>query len=250
EFRDPTYLSVPGLGRFDVNFVAKFGSFEGRVDIPEDARSKDYDVYLRISGASPYLGSFTVGDPRLPTAGLTINAPEWALPTANVTVQVVARSLIGPAVGGATMKLDWRIEGHDGKEELASQEEITTNSTGVATVVINLANLAETPSLRSSLAIDVQWVGPTRELIEESSSVKLRLANIKVTHIRSLETDVPGVGFGVATDVKDLQGSKVDKAVAINLVDVQKDLERAWEAQSAGPGRLSAVATAPLEGEV
>lgn len=33
------------------------------------------------------------------------------MPTANITVEMVTKSLIGVAVGGATMKLEWRIVG-------------------------------------------------------------------------------------------------------------------------------------------
>lgn len=68
--------------------------------------------------------------------------------------------------------LDLSLSGHRGEEDLRGQQNITTDESGKALATINLGGLKEVPSLGSTLRISVQWVGPTRELIKESASVK------------------------------------------------------------------------------
>lgn len=76
-------LYVSDIGSFPVNSSLKFGSFEGKIEVPEDAAPTEYYVQLRKdcgnSGGEflEYLETFTVGDPRLPTATLEINVPSW-----------------------------------------------------------------------------------------------------------------------------------------------------------------------------
>lgn len=69
---------------------------------------------------------------------------------------------------------DWFpfVSGHRGEERFDGQQDITTDDSGKAFAVIDLNALKEAPTLGSTLRIDVQWVGPTRELIEESASVE------------------------------------------------------------------------------
>ena len=64
------------------------------------------------------------------------------------------------------------VSGHRGKERFDGQQDVTTDDSGEALAVIDLGALKEAPTLGLTLKIDVQWVGPTRELIEESASVE------------------------------------------------------------------------------
>lgn len=68
--------------------------------------------------------------------------------------------------------LDLSLLGHRGEENLRGQKNITTDESGRALATISLGGMKEVPSLGSTLSINVQWVGPTRELIKESASVK------------------------------------------------------------------------------
>lgn len=83
-------LRVMELGEFAVNASTKFGSFEAKIEVPEDANPTQYSIELykncRRLGKSggkfrgeyiAYLEDFTVGDPRPRTAILEINAPAW-----------------------------------------------------------------------------------------------------------------------------------------------------------------------------
>ena len=76
-------LHVSDFGNFPVNASLKFGSFEGRIEVPENAAPTEYYVQLwKDCGNSggeflEYLETFTVGDPRLPTATLEVNVPSW-----------------------------------------------------------------------------------------------------------------------------------------------------------------------------
>ena len=68
--------------------------------------------------------------------------------------------------------LDLSVSGHSGEEDLKGQQNIATDESGKAFTTINLGGLKEIPSLGSTLRVNVRWVGPTRELIKESASVK------------------------------------------------------------------------------
>lgn len=72
----------PNLGysadNVDVTATPKFGSFEAQIPIPRNANFKDYFIYIMHDGSSLGGGErFTVGDPRPPTVGLTVDAPYW-----------------------------------------------------------------------------------------------------------------------------------------------------------------------------
>ena len=49
---------------------------------------------------------------------------------------------------------------------------MTTNATGGAVVDIDLSAFKETSTLGSALDVTVEWVGPTRELITETATVR------------------------------------------------------------------------------
>lgn len=65
--------------RFDIETNNEFGSYETQIPIPDNAKFQDYSIFL--SGGEKnsrlYQAVFTVGDPRPPTVGLTVDAPFW-----------------------------------------------------------------------------------------------------------------------------------------------------------------------------
>jgi len=53
--------------------------------------------------------TFTVADPRPPTAELNVTAPKWVKPDARVVVRLVARSYVGTQVEGADVTVSWSL---------------------------------------------------------------------------------------------------------------------------------------------
>eukprot|EP00882_Tetradesmus_deserticola_P010136 GHRQ01010711.1.p1 GENE.GHRQ01010711.1~~GHRQ01010711.1.p1 ORF type:complete len:517 (+),score=185.74 GHRQ01010711.1:105-1553(+) len=138
-------------------------------------------------GALLASAGFTVGDPRPPTATLSVDAPAWAKPTDSVTVKLTAASYIGSDVSGADITLEWQTD--KAKGSVTSE----TNAQGIATAVIALGQLpkANQSEPGDTLRLAVTWIGPTREAITASKSVK---------YVLLIRFDMPlfGLGFGVS----------------------------------------------------
>lgn len=49
---------------------------------------------------------------------------------------------------------------------------VTTDDEGIGSAAIDLGSLSKTPSPGSTLSVMAQWIGPTRELIEEDLEIK------------------------------------------------------------------------------
>ncbi|KIZ04279.1 hypothetical protein MNEG_3680 [Monoraphidium neglectum] len=136
---------------------------------------------------------FTVGDPRPPTAELNVTAPKWVTPRARVNVQLTARSYIGTQVANASISLAWTLPKAKGEIE------VTTDSEGRASAAIDLGELGAANATRAGDALELRatWIGPTREPIFASRTVKIADGPVRVELSRTLETDLPGVPFGV-----------------------------------------------------
>jgi hypothetical protein len=91
-----------------------------------------------------------------------------APPKSTVRAHIKALSYIGADVAGADMVVTWSVPLALGRIN------ITTNATGEAEVDIPLGALPpqNATQLGESLSLDVTWVGPTRELIKETKSVR------------------------------------------------------------------------------
>ncbi|GMH44588.1 hypothetical protein BSKO_12540 [Bryopsis sp. KO-2023] len=191
-----------------IDIDEKFGTFELKIPVPENATNTKYYVSLPHDHES-----FTVGNPRPPTVGLTVDAPFWSKPDAKVMVNITAESFIGAAVGDAKITLTWSIP--DEEELLEGEVELITDSLGKVSTEIDLSLLERTPSSDASLEIEVSWVGPTRELLEESASVQLRQADVEIEFDRSVGTDFPGQEFGVKVSLTDLKGKALKKRTVV-----------------------------------
>ncbi|GMH44587.1 hypothetical protein BSKO_12539 [Bryopsis sp. KO-2023] len=204
---------------FHIKIDKKFGSFQLDVPVPKNAIPKQHQI--TVSSRNHFIASdyFVVGNPRPPTVGLTVDAPRWAKPDSKVEIKITAESFIGAAVGDAKITLKWSISGGapDGTE-LKEEVELITDSLGKVSTKIDLGSLEKTPPTDESLKIKVSWVGPTRELLEESASVLLRKADLIIDIDRTVESDFPGQEFGAKLRLSDLQKNPVEKrTVALNL---------------------------------
>jgi len=141
---------------------------------------------------------FVIADPRPPTASLAATLPPWVPPRGVATLSVSAASYIGASVGGASLSAVWTAGGR-GRGEL----NITTDASGAGAVTIDLGALPadEAPAEGDSLSVSVEWIGPTRERIVAAADARIAPAPLRLELRRSLETELPGVAFGVAVDV-------------------------------------------------
>jgi len=124
---------------------------------------------LQPVGTNIAYTSFTVGDPRPPTASLALStASSWVKPDGAVSVSVTTRSYVGSDVSGAEVTLKWSTGKADG--ELA----LKTNASGVATGTVELSKLpaANRSEPGATLTLKATWIGPTREPLMQSKTVK------------------------------------------------------------------------------
>ncbi|KAK9803301.1 hypothetical protein WJX72_010340 [[Myrmecia] bisecta] len=196
----------PAPVQIPVTIDPTYGSFNASIPVPDNASPGQHTILLFWNTSTPAgeqpqeiaAVSITVGDPRPPTAALTLATPIWARYSDVVPVQLHAESYIGASVGGAQMQLGWRIGTF-----ASGNQSVTVDSQGDAVVPINLNTLNSTVAdmlaalTGQGLDITVNWVGPTRELITESTSVRLAKNELTVALVPSLNTDRPGIEFGV-----------------------------------------------------
>ncbi|KAG2447325.1 hypothetical protein HYH02_007655 [Chlamydomonas schloesseri] len=151
--------------------------------------------------------AFTVADPRPPTAELKVDVPPWAPPNATaLRINVTAVSYIGASVDGAEVSLTWRTA------KTSDVLKLVTDVSGRAHTVLNLAALPETNRSEpyDSLAVDAEWIGPTRERITQSKQITLADGPARLSLQTSLDTDVPGVAFAVGADLtSNVDGSAI-----------------------------------------
>ncbi|KAG2489968.1 hypothetical protein HYH03_011597 [Edaphochlamys debaryana] len=210
--RKPVTTSAPPP-RFPVELDGTSGSIHAEIPVPADARYQQYILYLYMlpTGGAPakpdlskaYLAgynyaateSFTVADPRPPTAELLVSADPWVRPTGVITVTATAVSYIGAAVDGSPINIRWAHTNASGFLE------VTTDVTGKAVGRIDLGALPEAKrtSAGDSVAITVEWMGPTRELITKTASVRVADGPASISVSRSLQTIIPGIEFGVSS---------------------------------------------------
>lgn len=120
-------------------------------------------------GTSLAYMTFTVGDPRPPTASLAVSTQSnWVKPDGSVTVSVTTKSYVGSDVSGAEVTLKWSTGSAEGELLLK------TNSSGGATGTVDLSKLpaANRSEAGESLTVKATWIGPTREPLSDSKTVK------------------------------------------------------------------------------
>lgn len=120
-------------------------------------------------GVSLAYTTFTVGDPRPPTASLAVSTgSNWVKPDGSVAVSVTTKSYVGSDVTDAEVTVKWST----GKAEGVLL--LKTNSTGGATGTVELAKLpaANRSETGDSLTLKATWIGPTREPLSDSKTVK------------------------------------------------------------------------------
>lgn len=187
--------------RVPVKIDPAFGSFHVNVTVPANAEVLDHTIGLELpppSGKGDKVSegseSFSVKDPRPPTAVLNLTAPDWALPNATVKALIKVTSYLGADVSDATISLTWTVP-------LASGAiNVTTDARGRAIAVIPLGALpkANATALGDQLEVKASWVGPTGEPYFEKRTVRLAEGPVRSTVARSPATDTPGIPFVVS----------------------------------------------------
>lgn len=120
-------------------------------------------------GTSLTYMTFTVGDPRPPTASLAVSTQSnWVKPDGSVTVSVTTKSYVGSDVSGAEVTLKWSTGSAEGELLLK------TNSTGGATGTVDLSKLpaSNRSEAGEGLTLKATWIGPTREPLSDSKTIK------------------------------------------------------------------------------
>ena len=140
--------------------------------------------------------AFAVADPRPPTADLLLTAPNWAKPRDRVGVALKATSYVGTSVAGAELTLAWELPRAKGNVTL------TTDARGAANATIDLGALPRDNATAAGDALELKatWIGPTREAIVRSRTVRIADGPARLEISTTLDTDLPGVRFGVAVD--------------------------------------------------
>ncbi|KAG1668837.1 hypothetical protein FOA52_004932 [Chlamydomonas sp. UWO 241] len=155
--------------------------------------------YPQPSGSQEVIASMTitVADPRPPTAELILTLPAWVKPGADITVQAQATSYLGTSVAGAAMTLTWRTSLAQGLLTL------TTNASGAANATVALSDLpaANATFAGETLSVELKWVGPTREVIMQTGSVRIEASSHRMSVAQHPPTDTPGVAFGISSIV-------------------------------------------------
>eukprot|EP00210_Caulerpa_lentillifera_P009052 g8639.t1 len=245
--------SLSGNNTFPVELNEEFGSYEARIEVPEDVDLAQYGISFRTgigNQRNSFFGEtafFTVGDPRLPTIQLVMDTPFFVRPDEDIEFSIQITSLIGSSVGGSDVTVEWRISDPDRDSEaepLEGELVITTDDDGNGTAIIELSQFEVPPSLGTTAVLEFQLVGPTSELIEDSARVRIEAADLSVSLRRTVNTDIVGQAFGAELEVTDLRGdpltadNSVDSAT-ISLIRIPPD-----------SGRIRTRSTQPYNGEV
>eukprot|EP01025_Chloroclados_australasicus_P025560 TRINITY_DN254_c1_g1_i7.p1 TRINITY_DN254_c1_g1~~TRINITY_DN254_c1_g1_i7.p1 ORF type:complete len:2168 (+),score=332.40 TRINITY_DN254_c1_g1_i7:163-6504(+) len=197
-------------------YEQQFGSFVVEIPVPEQLKLKEYRAEIQFNKDYRVYEAFTVADPRPPTATLDIQVPSFTRPDSVVEIKVQATSLIGASVQ-TEMTLTWSMG------DIKGNETISTNAQGQGTSSIDLFEIGNF-STGSSLEINVEWIGPTRERISQKASVPVRFSERKVSLALSLSTDIPGIPFEIQTSVTGPNSNETE--IFIYLVNVTgTDLE-------------------------
>uniref|UniRef100_A0A383WAS0 EGF-like domain-containing protein n=1 Tax=Tetradesmus obliquus TaxID=3088 RepID=A0A383WAS0_TETOB len=209
-----------------VKVNASYGSFHAIIDVPAGAKPGAYSLTLVTpktrprtaptasssssddDGASVASESFTVGNPRPPTALLNVTVPDWSPPSSTVKVLIKASSYLGADVSGANIDITWTLP-------LASGAfNVTTDAKGLAEASIPLGQLPpkNASSLGDQLSLTAVWIGPTRERIRETAAVRIANGPVRVELSRSPNTDIPGIPFimSARTWLNDKDGSQLE----------------------------------------
>ncbi|KAF6250306.1 hypothetical protein COO60DRAFT_896848 [Scenedesmus sp. NREL 46B-D3] len=209
-----------------VKVNSSYGSFHVVVDVPAGANPGEYSLNLMAprtrpgtaaaassdgsedASASIASESFTVGNPRPPTALLNVTVPQWLPPTSTVKVLIKASSYLGADVSGANIDVTWTLPRASGALN------VTTDAQGRAEASIPLGQLPpqNASSLGDQLSLTAVWIGPTRERIAETASVRIANGPVRVELSRSPDTDVPGVPFlmSARTWLNDEDGTQLE----------------------------------------
>lgn len=189
-----------------VNVSKPFGSFELDFHLPEGNIYGDISVALLEDDEFITDEEFIIAVPRKPSVTMEVSSSKWAPPNGIATVNVITTSFVGTSVGGEEITVKWTLKFETGTET------VVTNSKGHAEFHLDLSTLEKTPSSGDSVSFDVQWIGPTGELIEEYTRTTIAYADLLISIERSVDTDLPFQPFGFWIEVTDVNGDALPNA--------------------------------------
>eukprot|EP00798_Chlamydomonas_sp_ICE-L_P014426 gene14426-20432_t len=184
--------------------------------------------------------SYTIADPREATAELDLAIPSWTKPNYKVEVIVQAVSYIGSDVSGASMTMTWRTANASGKED------IVTGADGSGSAFINMTDLPEInrSSVGDAININVVWIGPTRERLEQSGSQFPDSVHL------------PGHPFAIAATIhnSDSGGAEVGVPIRVSVIlntsglSEECDTNQTCDIESGAPNPLACQLVLPCMG--
>lgn len=168
--------------------------------------------------------SITVGDPRPPTAQLTITTPDFVDPKGPLTVSASAQSFIGSSVAEAEITILWSapsvfLDFDDPLFDILGSDRIDVNGTGtiitdengLGSVDLDISDFSQfLQPFRTDIKVEAIWIGPTRERIRETDNVQVATGPVRVTISWLFQTALPGIESGVIPIVRDVAGEPVD----------------------------------------
>ncbi|CAI5537503.1 unnamed protein product [Closterium sp. Naga37s-1] len=202
--------------RIPITIHPQFGTFQA--DIPlsttTDTGSASLQLELAQQGNNNLwvdgYASFQISDPRPPTVTLSLSASDAVARIGRgVEVVVTTRTYIGGPVAGEEVKVTRACE--------SGVVVVRTNSSGVGVAVLDIdAALAEpTRTQVGSLSLTAEWVGPTRELLSDATTLPVALSSWSTRVALSVRDPVPGQPFHASARLFSL----LDSAAAAGGMD-------------------------------
>eukprot|EP01025_Chloroclados_australasicus_P018154 TRINITY_DN193_c1_g1_i6.p1 TRINITY_DN193_c1_g1~~TRINITY_DN193_c1_g1_i6.p1 ORF type:complete len:2102 (+),score=278.55 TRINITY_DN193_c1_g1_i6:140-6445(+) len=191
--------SLNGIGDIPViNYDPEFGTFEANITAVPDLPLREYTVQLRVNGTSSTIDSVKIvaADPRPPTVFLNVQAPFFTRPNTTAALEITIGSLIGAQLENETITVRWQ-PGEGDKIE----QKVISDSEGKAVAEFDLQILAPELDVGETLRADVEYIGPTRECLTDAKSIQILNSPLSIQIERSIETNIPGVEFGVVPTI-------------------------------------------------
>lgn len=121
-----------------VTYDETYGTIHTNFTVPSDADIRDYTVKLvnQTSSGNKGISSsrIVVGDPRPPTAQLTVSTPDFVTPEGPLNVSASAQSFLGSSVALAEITVQWTLP-----EGVSGTGTIITDADGQGSIEVDIS---------------------------------------------------------------------------------------------------------------
>lgn len=232
------------LVKQSLNYNSDFGSIEGELVIPSDSLYGNHYLNFYDSDKSINTIQIMIADPKIPTSILTMETDKTFYRTSytSLPLRISTTTYTGIGISGSTVNLIWRLKRarstssngmfsgielfnsfarsrgdqysesvtgqvfYDDESGLIEVGETDENGQVSRNVTFPFKN---PPVEGDTLVLEAQWVGPSRELLTESISLKVEASDINVVIQLTERGDLfPGLEFGVFVDTQDVVSQK------------------------------------------